>query len=69
MRLFDTGEGWPMPGSTDAATSASPFWLLHRGDLHRLLATALEQWAPGAIRVGARCVGVEQSARGVAVRL
>lgn len=66
MRLFDTGEGWPMPGSLDAATRfGSPFWLLHRGDLHHRLAMALEQRSPGAISVGARCVGFEQDAQGV----
>ena len=38
-RLFDTGESWPMPGSmSSAARFGSPFWLLHRGDLHLKLA-------------------------------
>lgn len=66
MRLFDTGESWPMPGSMDAAVRfGSPFWLVHRGDLHHRLATALEQRSRGAIHIGARCVGFEQDAQGV----
>ena len=65
-RLFDTGESWPMPGSmSSAARFGSPFWLLHRGDLHLKLASALEQRSPGAIHVGVRCVGFEQDAQGV----
>jgi salicylate hydroxylase len=59
-RLFDTGRSWPV--------GSSP-WVVHRGDLHQALALALERHAPGAVRVGARCVGFEQDTSGVTLLL
>ena len=70
MRLFDTGQTWRVENVADAAARfGSPFWLVHRGDLHRALVTALERRAPGALHVGARCVGFEQDAAGVTLLL
>ncbi len=70
MRLFDTGQTWRVGNVADAATRfGAPFWLVHRGDLHRGLATALERRAPSAVQVGARCVGFEQDAAGVTLLL
>jgi salicylate hydroxylase len=60
MRLFNTGRSWPF---------GSALWVVHRGDLHQALALALEQHAPGAVHVGARCVGFEQDADKVALLL
>lgn len=69
-RLFNTGQTWHVGNVAHAATRfGSPFWLVHRGDLHRALAAALERRAPGAIKVGARCVGFEQDAAGVTLLL
>jgi salicylate hydroxylase len=42
---------------------------VHRGDLHQALALALDKYAPGAVHVGARCVGFEQDTNGVSVLL
>jgi len=61
MRLFSTGQTWQQP-VTDTSAIGSPFWLVHRGDLHQVLAYALEQRAPGSINVGVRCGGFEQDA-------
>jgi salicylate hydroxylase len=52
---------------TYASAIGSPFWLVHRGDLHQVLAKALEQRAPGSIHVGVRCVGFERDADGVSL--
>jgi salicylate hydroxylase len=69
-RLFDTGQTWHVGNVADAAIRfGSPFWLVHRGDLHRVLATALERRAPCAIQVGARCISFEQDAAGVTLLL
>ena len=67
MRLFNTGQTWPILGNTQNLVSS--FWQVHRGDFHRVLATALEQRVPGAIHVGTRCVGFEQDADGVTLLL
>lgn len=40
MRLFSTGQTWQLP-VTDTSATVSPFWLVHRGDLHQTLADAL----------------------------
>ena len=69
MRLFNTGETWPLPVMNTEARRNSPFWPVHRGDLHETLADALKQQAPGAIHIGSRCIGFEQDARGVALLL
>jgi salicylate hydroxylase len=66
MRLFNTGQTWQLPV---ADTSGSPFWPVHRGDLHQALASALERRSPGAIRVEARCVGFVQDADHVSLLL
>jgi salicylate hydroxylase len=42
---------------------------VHRGDLHQILAAALEQRAPGAIHIGSRCLGFDQDADGVTLLL
>ena len=47
----------------------APYIFIHRGDLHRLLAEAVRARKPDAIRLHARCVGVEQDAGGVTLRL
>jgi salicylate hydroxylase len=68
MRLFNTGQTWPLRALAEARFDA-PFWPVHRGDLHRTLAKALDQRAPGAIHVGSRCLGFEQDADGVTLLL
>jgi salicylate hydroxylase len=43
MRLFNTGQTWRLPTADVEARFGSPFWSVHRGDLHQALAAALEQ--------------------------
>jgi len=66
MRLYNTGQTWQLP-VTD--TSGVPFWLIHRGDLHQALASALEKRSPGAMRVGTRCISFAQDADRVSLLL
>jgi salicylate hydroxylase len=69
-RLFSTGQSWPRQSNANAVAGyGAPFWLVHRGDFHQALVAALERCAPGAIRVGSRCVGFEQDADGVTLLL
>ena len=60
MRLFNTGEAWRVQdlGADAEARFGAPYWLVHRGDFHAVLVAALAERAPGAVRVGARCVGL-----------
>ena len=71
MRLFDTGQTWRVQdlGATAEARYGSPYWLVHRGDFHAVLVQALAERAPGAVRVGARCVDFVQDLDGVTLLL
>jgi salicylate hydroxylase len=71
MRLFNTGEAWRVQdlGANAVTRYGSPYWLVHRGDFHHVLVEALAGRAPGAVRVGARCIGFEQDAAGVTLTL
>jgi 2-polyprenyl-6-methoxyphenol hydroxylase-like FAD-dependent oxidoreductase len=69
MRLFSSEKSWSLPNTDNNDRFGSPFWLVHRGDLHQTLARALVDRAPGAIHVGARCLGFEQNAYGVTLLL
>ena len=71
MRLFNTGQAWRVQdlGATAEERFGSPYWLVHRGDLHAALVRALAERAPGAVHVGARCIGFDQDADGVTMRL
>jgi salicylate hydroxylase len=71
MRLFNTGEAWRVQdlGANAVSRYGSPYWLVHRGDFHHVLVEALAERGPGAVHVGARCIGFEQDATGVTLRL
>jgi 2-polyprenyl-6-methoxyphenol hydroxylase-like FAD-dependent oxidoreductase len=71
MRLFNTGQAWRVQdlGATAEQRFGSPYWLVHRGDLHQTLLQALADRAPGALHVGARVTDFEQSAEGVTLLL
>jgi salicylate hydroxylase len=71
MRLFDTGRAWRVQdlGANAVTRYGAPYWLVHRGDFHAVLVQALADRAPGAVQVGARCIGFEQSASGVTLLL
>src|SRR5208283_3242317 len=62
VRLYSTGQAWKMydVGATSRERFGAPYWMVHRGDFHRVLLSALEQRKPGAVHLGARCIGFEQ---------
>jgi salicylate hydroxylase len=71
MRLFNTGQAWRVQdlGANAVTRYGWPYWLVHRGDFHRVLVEALAERAPDAVHVGARCIGFEQDAAGVTLLL
>ena len=70
MRLFNTGQSWrPFRGANPNERFGAPFWLVHRGDFHQVLAAELQRLAPNAIRIGARCTSVSQDSSGVTLHL
>ena len=70
IRHWSTGETWSWfeLGAAAANRYGTPHLMLHRGDLHGLLADAVRGVKPDAIRLGKRCVGVSQSDKQVEVR-
>jgi salicylate hydroxylase len=64
IRHWKTGRTWKLfdLGAVSVERYGAPYLFVHRGDLHRALADALRREKADALRLGATCVGVEQSA-------
>ncbi len=58
VRLWNTGETWKLfdLGQDSQERFAAPYWMVHRGDFHRVLWQAVERAKPGAIHLGWRAV-------------
>jgi salicylate hydroxylase len=70
LNFANSGQVYQSHQTVRGYWSSSPAaWVVHRADLHQALALALEKRAPGAVRVGARCVGFEQDTNGVTLLL
>jgi salicylate hydroxylase len=67
LRLWNTGQAWTLPdqGSTSTARYGSPFVLMHRADLHTMLADAVRRIKPDAIRLDSQCEDVLHDTDGV----
>jgi len=70
LRLWNTGQTWLLPdqGATSEARYGAPFVLLHRGDLHAMLANAVRSLKPGCIHIDHSCEAVKHDYGGVQVR-
>ncbi len=70
LRLWQTGEAWPMfdVAADSVQRYGFPYLTFHRADLHGALAAAVEAAKPGAIRLRAKCVGCEQDGRRALLR-
>src|ERR1700757_1943518 len=70
IRLWNTGQSWKLfdLGMESAERYGFPYITLHRGDLHGVIAQALEREKPGAIRLDRQCVGLSQSPDEVELR-
>jgi salicylate hydroxylase len=70
VRLWSTGETWKLfdLGLDSMERFGAPYWMVHRGDFHRVLRHAVEQAKPGAIHLGCRAIAcTERNARPVLV--
>jgi salicylate hydroxylase len=67
VRVWNTSETWPLfdLGEDSLRRFGAPYWLIHRGDLHRELLTAVSNLAPAAVHTGHRLRDFEQSSGGV----
>ncbi|HLQ89513.1 MAG TPA: FAD-dependent monooxygenase [Xanthobacteraceae bacterium] len=70
IRHWSTGENWTWYelGPSTTQRYGTPHILLHRGDLHGILADAVGRLKPNAIHLAKRCVDVAQSDQHVEAR-
>src|SRR5580658_2283108 len=70
IRLWNTGQSWKLfdLGMESVERYGYPYITIHRGDLHAVIAQALEQAKPGAIHLNRKCIGLTQSADHVELR-
>jgi salicylate hydroxylase len=63
IRLWNTGQSWKLfdLGTESVERYGFPYITLHRGDLHGVIAQALERAKPGAIHLDCKCVGLSQT--------
>ena len=67
VRLWNPGETWKLfdLGEDSIRRFGAPYWMVHRGDLHRVLVDAVKACDPGAITLGHRISGFSQDETGV----
>lgn len=70
VRLWSTGESWPLfdLGEDSLRRFGAPYWLIHRGDLHRVLLDAVLEHAPNCVHTSHRVSGFDQSEHGIALQ-
>jgi salicylate hydroxylase len=70
IRLWNTGQSFKLfdLGMESVERYGFPYMTAHRGDLHGVIAQALERAKPGAIRLDRKCVGLSQSPDHVELR-
>ena len=71
IRLWNTGQTWKLfdLGGESVKNYGFPYYTIYRPDLHKILVDAVRQEKPDAIFLGAKCVGVEQDAKSVTLKL
>lgn len=67
IRLWNTGQAWKLfdLGAVSVERYGFPYITIHRNDLHQVLAAALREVAPDAIRLGHKLTGLTQSGHDV----
>ncbi len=70
IRLWNTGQTWKLfdLGAVSVELYGFPYVMMHRRDLHGILADAIRRTKPDALHLGQRCVGLTQSDAGVTLR-
>jgi salicylate hydroxylase len=71
IRLFSSGRTWKLfdLGASSRATYGAPYWMVHRGDFHRILVEAFNMRAPGRLHLDGRCVGFDEDGDTIWMRL
>jgi salicylate hydroxylase len=71
IRHGSTGQAWPTfdLGESSVERFGAPYWMVHRGDFHKVLLDAVRAASPGAVQAGNGCVGYEQTDEAVTLRL
>ena len=71
IRLYSTGQTWKLfdLGASSRATYGAPYWMVHRGDFHRVLLDAFMAQAPGALHLNSRAIGFTEEGDGVWLNL
>jgi salicylate hydroxylase len=71
IRLFSTGRTWKLfdLGVSSRAIYGAPYWMVHRGDFHRVLVEAFIARAPGRLHADRRCVGFEEEGGRISLKL
>ena len=69
VRLWSTGQAWKLfdLGPVSVERYGFPYFMMHRADLHGVLAEAVRALAPEAIRLGRRAVGARVEGRSATV--
>src|SRR5262245_44471831 len=62
IRLWSTGETWKLfdLGAVSVERYGFPYVMMHRRDLHAILADGIRRLKPDALHLGWRCVGLRQ---------
>jgi salicylate hydroxylase len=71
VRLWNTGDAWKLfdLGQDCRERFGAPYWMVHRGDFHRVLHEAVDRSSPGAIHLSSRVVSCAESGATIAVQL
>ena len=69
LRLWNTGQAWKLfdLGPVSVERYGFPYFMMHRADLHGVLAEAVMALAPGAIRLGRRATSARVDDRSATV--
>ena len=67
IRMWNTGQRWKLfdLGDDCLARFGAPYWMVHRGDLHRVLLDAFEARSDRPVRLNARVVQAQNTDVGV----
>ncbi len=67
IRLWSTGQRWKLfdLGEDCRSRFGAPYWMVHRGDLHQVLARAVQSRAPGCITLSTRIVAAQPAGAGI----
>jgi salicylate hydroxylase len=71
IRMWNTGQRWKLfdLGDDCLARFGAPYWMVHRGDLHRVLLDAFEARSDQPVRLNARVVQARSTDAGVSFEL